>query len=1132
MKRRVTLIIVLGLLAVLPKVFAQENTYQSVLSEHTWYRLSVTKEGVYQLDFSTLQAMGVDFTDLNPNQIRLFGNPSGALPEKNSATRPDDLTEMAIYVEGAEDGVFNESDKVLFYGQEPTRWSVAQTNNKTYVRNRNPYSDTTYYYLCVDSGINGLRVGEKASLPLDAATAVITEFPDFFWHEEELMSPFSLGQNWFGERISGEDSLLSIPFVFPNLVTEKSLLMRSQVLGRVADGTMKYNIFVENNHLASNVSISEFSDNYYGRLSSLEKQFTLDSDSASFDLSIIPNGDASLYLDYVEIYAWRRLIREGYSFPFRLLPSQFGQGVSAIWVQNTSNEFWLWEVTDPLKPIRQEGVLSSDNFVFAVNEAVERRYFMFNPLVPEPVAHWKAIPKQNLHSIVDADMLIITLPMFMEQAQALAEFHAEMDGMQSVVVDVNEIYNEFSTGIPDPTGIRDFVRMVYRRSAGNLKYLTLFGRASFDFRNLKGLGRDFIPCYETSTQPHWDRSFCTDDYFGLMDDNEGADSKGYVDLGIGRIPVSTVAEANAVLEKIRHYNDLANVHGDWKSDILFFSDNENLDYITHNETYVNMLDTIYPPLTAKKVYCGAYPVVQTSSGNRIPGANAEVTRTLEKGVLAMIYTGHGGVTGLTSERVFTNSEIAALGNYDKMPFVFTATCEFTKYDNPLLVSAGEQMFLAPHGGSVAMLTTSRPTVGTNNYKIGKALMQVLFSRDRDGKALRFGDIVRLAKSNTINFPHPLESSNICYLFLGDPALRFALPQEEIVVKRINGVNPNQIEVGLHAMSMVNLEGEVRMGSGQTDTQFNGKLWVKFFDKKSKVVVALNNGSRNVYYHKDVLYQGEVSVEAGKFTLSFQVPKDIMMENDQPRFSFYAYDSIRNIDAMGKFDELVLGGTDPAAVADDEGPRIDFYWNAPDFEDGAHVERQGVLYADLYDAQGIYHYDYSLGRDIVMNSNCAQFDRLVLNDHYEPALNDFRRGRIAIPVSDLTPGTYEFNLKVWDTQDNPSEAQLWFVVDDDLFLSQVRNYPNPFCEETYITLKHLGEDASFNVNVEIFDVMGRFVFSFSKRVSAVNGVIEPIRWDGCDQSGHPLQTGMYLYRLTMTDEAGTSRTVTQKMVIQR
>lgn len=1113
--------------------WAQENTHQSVLSEHTWYRLSVTKEGTHRLDYATLQAMGIDMDGLNPNQIRLFGNPSGALPEKNADSRPDDLTEMAICVTGAEDGSFDEGDMVVFYGQEPTRWALVDSNKETYRRERNYYSDTTYYYLCVDSGTEGLRVGEKASLPLDDVTTVISEFPDFFWHEEELFSPYSIGQNWFGELLTAEDSALTIPFVFPNLVKTKTLRVHSQVLGRISDGNMYYNVWINDNHVADNERVKSYGDHEYGKLSSIDSQFVLDSDTAAFELSLVTSPAASVYLDYVEVYGWRLLKRSGSNFLFRLMPSQFGDDKSAIWVQNTNDDYWLWDVTSPMQPWLQKGVLSSDNLVFATDEKTEKRYVMFKPAAAYPITHWTTVQNQNVHAIAQADNLILTTRLFLKQAQALADYHAEKDGLTCLVVDVNEIYNEFSTGTPDPSGIRDFVRMVYRRSGGQMKYLTLFGKASFDFRNLLGYGENFVPTYETFADPQHELSFCTDDFFAMMDDNEGENSSGHVDIGVGRISVSTVEEAETVLRKMRHYDDLSATHGEWKADLLLFADDEKSSYVNYAETYDRMLDTICPPLTKKKVFCGAYPTVNTSSGVEIPGANAELMRAFDKGMLVVLYNGHGGVRGLTGDNVFTNADIAALTNYDRMPFIHTATCEFTKYDNPLLISAGEELLLNPRGGCVALYSCCRPTYGPNNDRQTRALIPLLSQRDQEGKPLRYGDIIRLAKINSLNFDNQ-GNKNIRFVFFGDPVMRFPMPEKRIALQKINGsLVSNLQDFELHAMSMVTVEGVVTDIDGQVDSGFNGTLWARFFDQKSKVIVKFEGDStRDVYYHKDMLFQGQVSVTAGRFSLSFQVPKGILPGNGEPRFSFYAYDSIRGIDAMGKFDDLTIGGIDPAMVPDDQGPTISFYWNSPDFEDGQSVERQGVLYADLYDAQGIYHYDYSLGRDIMMSSNLSAYNHLVLNDRYEPTLNDFRRGRVVIPVSDLEAGTYEFSLKVWDTQDNPSEASLWFVVDEDMFLSQVRNYPNPFSEETRITMTHTGEDGTFDVNIEIFDIMGRPVQRLYKKVTATDGVIEPILWNGCGYSGSPLRSGVYLYRLTLTDETGYFRTVSQRMVIQR
>lgn len=1127
---------VVVLLAFLPNLVEAQHAYNSVLSEHTWYKLSVAEEGIYKLDYTDLQRMGVGMENLNPNQIRLFGNPSGALSEKNSNSRPDDLSEIAVYVSGADDGSFDENDYVLFYGQESTRWNLV---GRLYERDRNYYTDSTFYFLCVDSGTDGMRVCQQASLPVEGATTIISEFLDFQWHEQELMSPYSQCRNWFGEYIMAPDSELTLPFVFPHLVHDRLLTVKASVLGRCSGQAMSYDMWLNNNCLVNNASISAYGKYNYGNVKDIEKQCMVESDTAFFTLTLgsHPNG-AMLYLDYVEVYAWRQLRRVGDFFPFRLIPSQFGEGKSAVWVQDAENRFWIWDVSNPMSPQHQEGILSAGNFVFALEVPRERRYVMFDPAMAKEVSSWKAIANQNLHAISTADMLIISSPLFLQQAQELADYHLVLDGLHGVVADVEEIYNEFSTGTPDPTAIRDFIRMVYLRNSENMRYVTLFGRPSFDYRNLKGAGGNFVPCYEQKFGAESTQSFATDDYFALMDDSEGADCGGRVDIGIGRLPVSTVEEAEAVLRKIKLYDNLVERHGEWKADILYLCDDEDSGYVVSNETYCSMLDTLEPALKATKIYCGAYPHVSTSTGVEIPQANADLMEALNKGVSVLCYTGHGGVRGLTGENVFTVSNINALENHEKMPFVFTATCEFTKYDDPLLVSAGEQFFLLPDGGTAAILTPCRPTFGTNNTRFGKALMNVLTQREANGSRQRLGDIVRRAKSSGNNFVNTSNRSiNISFNFLGDPAMRLPLPQEEVALLKINGEVVGSHETVLHAMSMTTLEGVIRTPDGQIDADFNGELWVRLYDKKTAFDVAfLTNGvvSHNIYkHHREMIYNGRVSVEAGRFFASFQVPKDINLDYGMPRFEFYAYDSIRNNDAMGKFDHLSLGGVDPSAVIDDEGPQIQFYWNTPDFVNGSVVECQGVLYADLYDAQGLYHYDYSLGRNITMSSNWPACNNLVLNDRFEPALDDFRRGRIAIPVEGLMPGTYEFTLKAWDTQDNSSEARLWFmVVDNQVFLTQVWNYPNPFSEETRFHFIHNGEDGDFQVDLEIFDMMGRYVARLSQMVTLSDGVMTPFCWNGIDDAGKPLRSGLYFYRFTFTDENGRSRSVSQKMIVSR
>lgn len=1105
-----------------------QQTYHSVLSEHTWYKLDVSQEGIYRLDYATLASMGMDMTSLNPSQIRIFGNLAGPLPEKNADVRADDLTEMAIYVSGAEDGRFDEGDYVLFYGQEPTRWTFQVGSKEGYQRERNYYTMTNHYFLCSDSGEEGLRIGSQASLPINEATTVISDFHYTAWHEEELMTPYFSGQNWFGELIDDANPVLEIVFDLPNLIADKPAYVTAKVLGHVAEGKMHYNFWVNDNLVANNVSIDHYGNYTFGSLSSiLAKQIVLEGDAATCRLELVPeNNHAQLYLDCIELDCWRRLKRVGNEMAFRIMPSQFGNGTTAIWIQDVDQDYQLWDVSDALHPCSQEALLSGGSLVFASDQPADKRYHLFSPSSYRSIEAYAPVANQNVHAVADADMLIIAPRIFRQQAEELAEMHHQWDDMLCVVVDVDEIANEFASGTPDPTGIRDFVRMVYYRSAGQLKYVTLFGKASADFRDLKGYGQNFVPTYEALEKPFsQENSFCSDDYFVLMGSSEGANCTGLVDLAIGRLPVTTVEQAEKALEKIRHYHDLSSTHGDWKTDHLLVADDDSYSFMDQEESCGNIIDTVEHRMRLVKLYTDAYPQMSTVSGPRHPGAHDELLRLLEQGVLCMQYAGHAGYLGLTSEALFTTADIIELTNYDRLPFLLTATCEFSVCDNPLKVSAGEHMFLSDKGGAIALLTAPRPTQGHNNMKLAKAWSKYLYKRE-NGQPLRFGDICRLAKSDELNAP-----KNVTYVLLGDPALRLATPLEEIKTLKING-NDLQEELVLHGLSMVNIEGEIRTANGNVDRAFNGELWVKLFDKKSRFTTLGQEsaGIRDFTFYNDVLYRGRATVTEGRFRLSFQVPSDINLSEGMARISYYAYDSIRQIDAMGVFEGFSLGGIDPAMVYDNEGPQIKFYWNSPDFVNGDVVSRNGVLRAELYDAQGVSHYDFSLGRNLMLSSNLTDYDNLNLNDAFVPALDDFRRGTITLPISDLAPGSYEFGLKAWDTQNNSSEARLWFVVQDGIFLSRVVNYPNPFRDETYFTLAHDGKDGHYTVIIEVFDMMGRHVASLNQNVTSLGNVMDPIYWDGKDKAGNALRSGVYLYRLTLSDEEGNSRCVSQRMVV--
>lgn len=1101
-KRTLVLLFLATMLTHLP-LLAQWETHESVLSDHAWYKIGITEDGVYGIDAAMLQSLGVDVQGVNPNRIRLFGNTPGTLPEGNDEERFDDLSEIAIQVTGGEDGNFDADDKILFYANGPVNMELNIHDFFNYVRN--PYTDTLYYFLCLDTGVPGLRIQERPSVALTPEMPVLTSYLDYICHESEELSPYASGRTWFGDLITGQDGYKEFVFEIPGLDVSKPVWIDTKELGRNTT-RFSFDLKVNDQTVVDDYMFEGYRDREYGKEHYIKRSVMVESGPLRVRYEIDPSSSNPMFfIDYFTLAFWRNLRFRGHETAFRIIPSQFE---SDAWVQVEGAQSGVncWEVTDPKCPVIQQVELNASRLAFGVSGVSEHRFYLFDASGVKQVAAAYPIHNQNLHGITDAEFLIITPRVFWEQSEELADFHRERDGMNCVVADIKEIYNEFGTGVQDPTAIRDFIRMVYLRSNGNLKYVLLMGKGTHDFRRIKGVDNNFIPTYQVANDPQLEvYSMCSDDYFVLMGESEGSDCRGQVDLGIGRIPITTPEQGDAMVAKIKHYADLSSTHGLWKTDHLLVADNDVVTYLNYTEDLDVILDTLWHDVNSKKVYLDSYPIVNTPSGTRVPKANEALMDYFEKGIGVVSYTGHGGVKGLASEQVISVSDIQAMDNYDKLPFVHTATCEFSKFDNPNLVSTGELMVLNPRGGAIAMLTSMRPTVAQTNQTLSKALHLVLYEQPQQ-ENLRFGDIYRMVKSDRL-----YSKANMVYVLFGDPALRFFYPTHGIKTNRIEGKDVRTVK------------GFVTRPDDVIDTSFEGVLDFRVYDQKSvySTLGQLEAGVREYSFFNDVLFEGKVSVVHGRFELQFPVSSDIIHDCNAARLSYYAFDSIRQIEAMGVYDDLSL---EAPSFVDNQGPEIHLYWNTPDFVNGSTVVRRGTLYADLFDEHGIYHYNVSIGRDIVLKSSIPAFDNLVLNDYYEPVLDDYQKGRVAIDVGELADGYYSFLLKAWDTQNNSSEAEITFVVRQGAVVSQVHNEPNPFKDETWFSFSHGDMTDQLSVVIEIFDVMGRRVAMLQQETEAFEGVVPPIQWNGSS-----LRAGLYLYRITVTNSKGKSNTISQRMI---
>lgn len=1111
MRNNVSKHIILILLAMgltLP-LWSQWPSHRSVLADHTWYKIGVTADGIYSVDYASLQSYGVDVQRLDPSKISLYGNVSGTLPESNALERYDDLTEMAIQVTGADDGSFDEGDRIIFYGEGPVH--LTRTGLNLYSYERNPYSDTVFYFLCVDGG-DGLRIDERASVPTDASTVTIADYLDCYYHESEEFSPYASGRVWFGDLFSKVDGPKEFQMVFPGLQTSRGMWVESKVMGRCKPEA-SFSITVNDEVLVANQPIEKYGDREYGKQLTVSRMSHPQTEQIVLRYEFLPcDGNPMLFIDNFILSFWRELRYRPQGVAFMLASSQLLTDTTRVAVANVTDATFCWDVSNPLHPFRQLMEWQDGNAFFGVGNREEHRYQLFTLDDLKTVASCRSIPNQNLHGLDGAELLIIAPRVFWGQAQAFASFHVEHDGMDCIVVDVAEIYNEFSTGKVDPTALRDMIRMLYLRSDGRLRYVLLLGKGTHDFRNIKGIGNCFVPTYENAYNPCSEvGSACSDDYFALMDLEEGFNCEGKVDIGVGRIPITTPEQGDVVMNKIQHYCDLEATHGDWKNDHLLMADNDAKIYGQYAEELGTIIDTVWPVATVKKLYLDSYPVVNTPNGIRSPLAHQALSEYFEKGFHAMSYTGHGGLKNLSGEWVLALSDILSLSNYDKLPFIHTATCEFSKFDRPDAVSGGESLLLHANGGAIALLTTVRPTQAITNQSFSRSL-NLHFYEKPDGQNLRFGDLYRIVKSD----PRYFKKGNIVYVLMGDPALRMMYPTHSVRTEQIYGDE------------LVTVIGSILDAQGVFDPQFNGILDVRLYDQKSQyTTLGLYDKPIDYAYYSDVLFEGKASVVGGHFELKIPMPASVAQGNGETRLSFYAYDSIRKVDANGIYDGYQLNV--PSETVDNQGPDVQLYWNTPEFESGDVVSPRGTLYADLFDEHGIYHYNVSIGRDIVMRSNLADYNNKILNSYYEPMVDDYRRGRIVLPVGELEDGTYEFSLKVWDTWNNPTEVEIVMLVERNTLLAQVRSFPNPFEGEVLFSFVDGEMTEDLDVQLEVFDLMGRRVALVEEHTASVHGEVPPIRWNGRNDNGNTLCPGVYAYRLTITDSAGKTRTVSHRLV---
>ncbi len=1137
-------------------VTARVYATNSVLSTGDWYKVSVINDGIYKVTYEYLNTMGVQLNNVSTQALRLFGNGGGMVPTLNSISRPDDLLENAIQVvDQNNDGLFNAGDYFIFYGQGPDRWTYS-TNESKYLHQKHLFSDSTYYYITINGGTGSAkRISQISNLPSGSGDRLVGSFTDYNFHEEDKQNFIKSGRNWYGELF---DVVLNqkFTFTFPNLVAG-SVKIKSGVAARTStntSSTSRFNVSYNGTNILTHI-IGNVGTNYtddFARTGGGSAVFQATGDNIELNYTFVPyNSQSSGWLDFVSLNATRQLAMSGNQLIFRDLDTLNTVSQSRYTISNARSGLMLWNISDAENVAAQDYILngSQAEFVRPLDAGGKSEYVFFDPSSYKiPIADGKVF-NQNLHALPLADMLIVSYPDFLGEAERLAEFHRSNDGLRVNVVSTDQVYNEFSCGTADISAIRDFAKMFYDRAGANTadlpRYLLLFGDGSYDNKNRIAGNTNYIPTFQSENSVSLIGSYVTDDFFGMMDDTEGSlVGPELIDIGVGRLVAKTEDEARNMVDKVITYSTAGVASnqnnctqgngsrlGDWRNILCFIADDQDSNlHFRQSETILGTVQATHPVYNFDKIVLDAYQQVSTPGGARYPDVNDAIDKRVNKGAFLVNYTGHGGELGWAAEGVLSTSMINNWNNLDNMPFFITATCEFSRYDDPLRTSAGELVLLNKNGGGIALLTTVRLAFAADNQLINTDILQYMF-QPINGEMPRIGDIFRLSKRDNPSLRN--------VTLLGDPALRLAYPKYNVQTLAIEETGTGIVIDTLSALSKVTIRGKVTDNAGTTLTGFNGVVYPTIYDKTSKIMTLANDNTGNdqskvdsFNLRKNILFKGKASVSNGEFTCSFIVPKDIAFQYGSGRLSYYANNGSE--DANGYDESFDIGGSSNNVITDNKGPEIKLYMNDEKFVFGGLTDDQPKIFALLFDSSGINTVGNGIGHDLTAQVDGKAQKLYVLNDYYESDLDSYQKGRVLYSLEKLSEGRHTLTLKAWDINNNSAESFTEFVVSSSagLALDHVLNYPNPFSTHTSFMFEHNKPCTGMAIQVQVFTVSGKLVKTLDTYQVCEGYRNTTLDWDGKDDYGDQLAKGVYIYKLRIRTAEGETAQKLERLVILR
>lgn len=1084
----------------------------SALASGRWVKVSTEPGGgIHFVSYRDLRKWGFS----SPERVSVAGygtlTDSDVLSQNNYI---DDLPQIAaLHADGG----------IYFYASPAAR--IAKGSDGRLSSVANPYVMRPCYFL-TDSRTPVAPEEEGLAV---ASSQPQTEFTALVRHETDAIS---YGQS--GRGLVGEDFRINPSRMFRIELPGHVPGTEAWVRVRFASRTSAQSALVlteRGERLDADGALPAVSGNNYGSLTDVEASVT--PSDGRVDLGITFVGMGTIYsanLDFIEVN-YSRKIRIGSE------PVAFTSSRPSVSIEGAKASTRIWDVTDPRRPVAMTAASADGATVWTSPFMGERRYVAWNAGegIPAPVFEG-LVSSQNLHDGSQRPEMVIIAPHEMlAAARRVGALHELTDSMPTLVVDQQQIFNEFSSGTAHPTAFRHFLKMLYDRgkeSGRPLRYALMMGRGSFDNRRLTSsvaaLRQPLMPIWQSVESMSELGSYTTDDYLAQLEDNAGLrpDSDPY-SIAVGRITARSAAEASAYVDKLERYM-LSTPHGAWASRAAMLADDgDNASHMRQSEEQIGAFMSTSPgdAMLYERIYLDAYPL----TGGVCREARSRLHRMIDDGILWWNYIGHANKYYLTGQGVMTLNDITSLRNR-RWPVFFGATCYFMQWDG-IDQSGAEKLLFNSRGGVIAAITATRPVFISENAKLSKAVGLEALTLDDNGKPTPVGESLRRAKNRLASPGGESNSNKLRYALLGDPAMRPSFAPGKVEILEVDGRKIDATEdddIVIMARSQVSISGEVTDSRGRRDEAFNGHVSLTLYDAERSVTTLGRDidgsaGRRFTYEdHGTKLFEGADTVINGRWNMTVSMPSEIADNYRQATITLTATGN--GIGAAGCERRLYVYGTDDSQPTDTVAPLIErIYLNHPDFTDGGLVDPSPMLIAEISDNVGINLSTAGIGQTMTLRID----GREVFNDvasYYTPATGRQAAGTISYPLSGLAEGRHTLELRVYDTSGNEAAATLTFVVDSQLApeIFDIYTDVNPASTQANFYISHNRPDAMLGITVSVYSMSGMLVWSATVNDRSDMFTSAPVTWNLTDRSGRRVPRGIYIYRAEIV--SGASRAV--------